>query len=199
LLYKHKTVYVTHYQDYAMRLPWLKKAIVNIPIASGSGAIISKYGHILTAAHVVDDADFITVRFYKDHTEYTAKVLKVDTKRDLALLKVIGVNKKLPYYRLEAVSLIGDDVTVIGHPFALDWAISKGCISGTYENSMTIDAAVNPGNSGGPVLNEDGRLIGITSAMISPIRAFTGIGVIVAGNEIVEFMEDFYGLHLFWR
>lgn len=175
-----KTVYITSY-------------IEDRPYAIGSGAIISPTGHILTAAHVVTEVDSIGVRLYKDSYEYDAKILKVDVFTDLALIK-IKIHKPLSYFTVMDTTYVGDQTYVVGHPWGLEWLVTCGVVTGLIDDMMLVDAAINPGNSGGPVVNSWGSLIGITSAIISTTDAFSGIGVVVPGYVIVDFMNDFVAI-----
>ena len=198
LEYQKKTVFIKSTYPPVTTLIINGHRILARPQSFGSGAIVSKYGHILTAAHVVDNAETVEVRLFGETEFYLAEVLREDAEKDLALLK-INCRKRLPYFRYNPIVFIGDAVTVVGHPFLLEWSVTKGYVSGVYEQAMTIDAAVNPGNSGGPVIDKNGKLVGITSAIITPVGAFVGIGVIVAGNQISSFMEIYKGLGRFLK
>jgi len=150
----------------------------------GSGFIIDPSGYIVTNNHVIADADEVTVRLYDD-TELQADIIGRDTKTDLALLKV-DTNKKLPHVEFgdSEDSRIGDWVIAIGNPFGLGGTVTAGIISarardinaGPFDNFLQTDAAINSGNSGGPMFNMDGKVIGINTAIFSPSGGNIGIG-----------------------
>jgi len=141
---------------------------------SGSGFIIAPDGKILTNAHVVDGAETVTVRL-SDNTEYQAKVIGKDKQTDVALLKIEA--KNLPVVKLgnsDQLS-VGEWVLAIGSPFGLDYSATQGIVSAlsrrlpneTYVPFIQTDAAVNPGNSGGPLFNTRGEVVGINSQIYS--------------------------------
>ena len=150
----------------------------------GSGFIIDSSGYIVTNNHVIAEADEISVRL-SDDTSLEAKVVGRDEKTDLALLKV-ETDKPLP-----AVSWgdsdetrIGDWVVAIGNPFGLGGTVTAGIVSalqrdintGSYDDYIQSDAAINRGNSGGPMFNLDGKVIGVNTAIFSPSGGSVGIG-----------------------
>ncbi|EPX58505.1 HtrA protease/chaperone protein [Cystobacter fuscus DSM 2262] len=154
----------------------------------GSGFIIDPNGLILTNNHVVENAFSIRVRL-DDGREYEAKVLGRDPLTDLALIKLQGNVKDLPFVRLgdsDAVR-VGDPVVAIGNPFGLTSSVSSGILSarardiqaGPYDNFLQTDAAINPGNSGGPLFNARGEVIGINTAIVG---GGAGIGFAVPSN-----------------
>jgi serine protease Do len=150
----------------------------------GSGFVLSPDGYIVTNQHVVEKADEITVIF-SDDTKAIAKLIGKDTKTDLALLKV-DVNKKLDFVKWGSSdkSRVGDWVIAIGNPFGLGGSVSAGIISarardinaGPFDDFIQTDAAINRGNSGGPLFNINGEVIGINSAIFSPSGGNIGIG-----------------------
>ncbi|MBL4600082.1 MAG: DegQ family serine endoprotease [Rhizobiaceae bacterium] len=150
----------------------------------GSGFVIDSSGIIITNNHVINGADEITANF-SDGTQLTAVLIGKDAKTDIAVLKVNPTGK------LNAVSFgrsdkarIGDWVMAIGNPFGLGGSVSLGIVSaigrdinsGPYDNFIQTDAAINRGNSGGPLFNMDGEVIGINTAIISPSGGSIGIG-----------------------
>jgi serine protease Do len=148
----------------------------------GSGFIISSDGYILTNAHVVADASVVTVKL-TDRREYSAKVIGVDRHSDVALIKIPATG--LPAVRFGDLSKIrpGQWVIAIGSPFGYENSVTAGVISGTsrtlpdenYVPFIQTDAAVNPGNSGGPLFNLDGEVIGINSQIYSRTGGYMGM------------------------
>ncbi len=158
----------------------------------GSGFVWDREGHIVTNAHVVQDADTIGVRFY-DGTVSIGEVIGEDLDSDLAVIRIDAEG-----YDLQPVTLgriedlrVGMRVAAIGSPFSQDQTMTSGIISAlgrtmstlnqSYRipDSIQFDAAINPGNSGGPLFNDKGEVIGVVSQIISTERAFSGIGLAV--------------------
>jgi serine protease Do len=150
----------------------------------GSGFIIDPAGYIVTNNHVIADADQITVILH-DNTNLKATVVGRDTKTDIALLKV-KADKPLPatIWGNSDVSRVGDWVLAIGNPFGLGGSVTAGILSarqrdinsGPYDDFLQTDAPINRGNSGGPMFNMDGQVIGINTAIYSPSGGSIGIG-----------------------
>ncbi len=152
----------------------------------GSGFIIDPAGYIVTNNHVIADADEITVILQNNgNTNLKAKIVGRDAKTDLALLKV-DVDKPLPYVTWgdSNAARVGDWVLAIGNPFGLGGTVTAGIISarqrdinaGPYDDFIQTDASINRGNSGGPMFNLKGEVIGINSAIYSPSGGSVGIG-----------------------
>ena len=164
----------------------------------GSGVIVSTDGYILTANHVVKDADEIHVSIADTKKEYTAKVIGADPQIDVAVLKINATG-------LPAITLadsdqleVGDIVLAIGNPFDVGQSVTMGIVSGLgrnglgfnrYENFIQTDAAINPGNSGGALVDAEGRLIGINSGIESSSRGNEGVGFAVPINMARRSME----------
>lgn len=156
----------------------------------GSGFIIDSTGYIVTNNHVIAEADEIRVRLYDD-TTLDAKVIGRDEKTDLALLKV-ETNRKLPAatWGDSDVTRIGDWVVAIGNPFGLGGTVTAGIVSarqrdinaGPYDDFIQSDAAINRGNSGGPMFNLDGQVIGVNTAIFSPSGGSVGIGFAIPSS-----------------
>jgi putative serine protease PepD len=157
--------------------------------ATGTGFVVDGKGHIVTAAHVVDGASSISVKF-QDGTTRTAKVLGTDNATDVAVLSVDPSGLTLhPLALGSSASLsIGDEVAAIGDPFTYDRSLSTGVVSGldrtisapngfTVAHAIQTDAALNPGNSGGPVLDASGRVIGIVDQIATNGSSETSSGV----------------------
>jgi serine protease Do len=161
----------------------------------GSGFIISDDGYVLTNAHVVEGADEVTVTL-TDRREFKAKVLGSDRRSDVALLKVNATN--LPYLRTGDSSKIrvGEWVIAIGSPFNLDNTVTAGIISaksrdtGEYLPLIQSDVAVNPGNSGGPLINMRGEVIGINSQIATLSGAYNGISFAVPIDEVMRVADQ---------
>lgn len=158
---------------------------------SGSGFIISDDGKVLTNAHVVDGADTVTVRL-SDNTEYQAKVIGKDKQTDVALLKIDA--KSLPTVKLgnsDQLS-VGEWVLAIGSPFGLDYSATQGIVSAltrrlpneTYVPFIQTDVAVNPGNSGGPLFNTRGEVVGINSQIYSNTGSYAGLSFAIPINTV---------------
>jgi len=150
----------------------------------GSGFIVSSDGYILTNAHVVADADEVTVRM-TDRREYPAKVIGVDQRSDVAVIKIEG--KNLPVVRIGDPSKLraGEWVLAIGSPFSFENSVTAGIVSATGRSMpgdgnglvpfIQTDVAVNPGNSGGPLFNLNGEVVGINSQIYSRSGGYMGI------------------------
>ena len=161
----------------------------------GSGFIISDDGYVLTNAHVVEGADEVTVTL-TDRREFKAKVLGADRRSDVAVLKVDARN--LPSLRMGDSNKIrvGEWVIAIGSPFNLENTVTAGIISakqrdtGEYLPLIQSDVAVNPGNSGGPLINMRGEVIGINSQIATLSGAYNGISFAVPIDEVLRVTEQ---------
>jgi serine protease Do len=152
--------------------------------AVGSGFIIDPAGYIVTNNHVTENAERVTVVLH-DETQHEAKVVGRDPRTDLALLK-IEVDKALPFVTWgdSEAAQIGEPVLAIGNPFGLGGSVTAGIISarardigvGPYDEFLQTDASINRGNSGGPLFNMRGEVIGVNTAIFSPTGGNIGIG-----------------------
>ncbi len=150
----------------------------------GSGFIVDADGHVVTNNHVIANASAITVKL-TDGRELTADVVGIDQKTDLAVLRV-DTDAPLPTVTWgESDSLrVGDWVVAVGNPFGLDGTATAGIVSargrnigaGPYDDFIQIDAPINRGNSGGPLFDADGRVVGVNTAIFSPSGGNVGIG-----------------------
>jgi len=168
----------------------------------GSGFIIDASGFIVTNNHVIENADEITVITH-DNEEFKAKLIGADEKTDLALLKV-EAGKSLPFvsWGNSDAMRIGDWVLAIGNPFGLGGSVTAGIVSarqrdinaGPYDDFLQTDASINRGNSGGPMFNMDGEVVGINSAIYSPSGGSVGIGFAIPSNlakPIIDQLRQF--------
>jgi serine protease Do len=161
----------------------------------GSGFIISGDGFILTNAHVVEGADDVIVTL-TDHRELKAKVLGADKRTDVAVLKVEAAN--LPFLRMGDSNKIrvGEWVIAIGSPFNLENTVTAGIISakardtGDYLPLIQTDVAVNPGNSGGPLINMRGEVVGINSQIATLSGGYNGISFAVPIDEAIRVSDQ---------
>ena len=163
----------------------------------GSGFIIAQDGIILTNAHVVDGADEVSVRL-RDQREFPAKVMGVDRLSDTAVLKVDGQN--LPIIPVGATPSVrvGEWVVAIGSPFGFDNTVTAGIVSATarslpeegYVPFIQTDVAVNPGNSGGPLINTRGEVIGINSQIVSKTGGYQGLSFAIPMDVALHVKEE---------
>ncbi|PZR14748.1 MAG: serine protease, partial [Flavobacterium psychrophilum] len=172
-------------------------------MASGSGAIISEDGYIVTNNHVVEGADEINVTL-NNKKSFKAKLIAADPSSDLAVIKIEA--KGLPFliYGNSDDVKVGQWVLAVGYPLTLETTVTAGIVSAKgrtldinsrqsrtpVESFIQTDAAVNPGNSGGPLINTDGKLIGINSAIASPTGAYAGYSFTIPVNIVKKIVAD---------
>ena len=172
-------------------------------VASGSGVLISANGYIVTNNHVVDHADELLVTL-NDKKDYKAKVIGTDPSSDLAVVKIEAGN--LPYLTLANSDdvRVGQWILAIGYPLNLETTVTSGIVSAKsrsiginsqnsanpIESFIQTDAAVNPGNSGGALVNTDGDLIGINSAIASPTGSYAGYSYAIPSNLVKRVASD---------
>jgi len=164
----------------------------------GSGVIISSDGYIVTNNHVIKDAEEISVRL-TDFEEFEAKIVGRDPKTDVALIK-IKPGKKLPFATFgdSAKLRVGEWVIAIGNPFGFENTVTAGIVSAKgrnignspYENFIQTDASINMGNSGGPLFNMEGKLVGINSAIYSRDGGNIGLGFAIPANMVHNVVEQ---------
>ncbi|MCL4120943.1 UNVERIFIED_CONTAM: hypothetical protein GTU68_042054 [Idotea baltica] len=169
--------------------------------ALGSGFVISADGFIVTNNHVIDKADEIIIEFF-DGKELEATLVGRDEKTDVAVLKV-EASEPLPFVTFgdSDVSRVGDWVMAIGNPLGQGFTVTSGIISarnrslrGTYDDYIQTDAAINRGNSGGPLFNMDGNVVGVNTAIISPTGGSIGLGFAMSSNvvsKVVAQLQEF--------
>ncbi len=164
----------------------------------GSGFIIDGAGIVVTNNHVIADADEISV-ILNDGTKYRAELMGKDKKTDLALLK-FKPDKQLTVVKFgDSDKLrLGEWVVAIGNPFSLGGTVTAGIVSarnrdinsGPYDNYIQTDAAINRGNSGGPLFNLDGEVVGVNTAIISPSGGSIGIGFAVPSKTVASVIDQ---------
>ena len=165
--------------------------------SGGAGVIINAdKGHVVTNHHVIDDADEITVTL-QDGREFAAELVGSDPATDIALLTIEGDDlREIPLGDSDKLA-VGDFVVAIGNPYELGHTVTSGIVSAlgrdgltsSYQDFIQTDAAINRGNSGGPLVDLDGRLVGINSAITSPTGVSAGLGFAVPSNT-VKFITD---------
>ena len=166
----------------------------------GSGVLISQNCHILTAAHVVDGSSKIKVRT-QDGKLRDATVLFSEKSADIALLKLDVLDSELPHATLgdSDVMAVGQNIYAIGSPYGMENSFSSGIVSAfrnfntLYDGTVNIefiqtDAAINSGNSGGPLFNSNGEVVGIASSILTVSGGFQGIGMAVTSNTVKELL-----------
>ncbi len=172
-------------------------------LGTGSGIVIDRSGHILTNRHVVEGATRLVVEL-RDGTTATAEVIGMDAGNDLAVIRVdLPAESLTPAVFGDSGAVrVGEPVFAIGNPFGLGFTVTSGIISGLGRESdgepgghsirgvLQSDAAVNPGNSGGPLFNASGQVVGINTALENPYgqRVFVGVGYAVPSNAALRFI-----------
>jgi serine protease Do len=165
--------------------------------ALGSGFVISEDGYIVTNNHVIDKADEIEIEFYSGE-RLEATLIGTDPKTDIALLKVDS-DKPLPFVQFgdSDVARVGDWVIAVGNPLGQGFSVSAGIISareralsGTYDDFIQTDAAINKGNSGGPLFNVEGDVIGVNTAILSPSGGSIGIGFSMSSSVVTRVVDQ---------
>jgi putative serine protease PepD len=164
--------------------------------AQGSGWVYDSSGHIVTNDHVVDGSTSIKVRFWNGKT-YTAKVVGVDKSTDLAVIKVDAPSSELhPLAVADSTKVqVGDGVVAIGSPFGLEETVTSGIVSAlhraiqapnqfTINDSIQTDAAINHGNSGGPLLNSQGQVVGVNAQIKSDSGGNEGVGFSIPSSTV---------------
>ncbi|MFB6454807.1 trypsin-like peptidase domain-containing protein [Chitinophaga sp. Hz27] len=176
-------------------------------MASGSGVLISDDGYIVTNNHVIDDADEISVSLSNSSKTYTAKLIGADPSTDLAVIKIEGAGFPYLMYGNSDNVDIGQWVLAVGYPLNLDATVTAGIVSAKsrtiginkgrnggkntgIESFIQTDAAVNQGNSGGALVNTNGDLVGINSAIASPTGSYAGYSYAIPVNLVKKVVND---------
>jgi len=168
-----------------------------IPAGAGTGFVWSQDGHIVTNYHVVQNGNEFLISFHNDKNTYNAKLVGVEPKKDIAVLKLIKSPSNLSPISLGSSSElnVGQKTFAIGNPFGLDHTMTTGIVSAVgrkvegiggvkIHDMIQTDAAINPGNSGGPLLDSKGRLIGMNTQILSGSGTSSGVGFAVPVNTI---------------
>jgi S1-C subfamily serine protease len=195
-LFRENRASVVHITTLRQAMDFRTRSVLDVPAGTGSGFMWDNAGHIVTNFHVVQNTNRATVRLW-DNTSYDADLIGVAPNYDLAVVRI-----RAPASKLRAIPIgtsndlvVGQSVYAIGNPFGLDQTLTTGVLSalGRTINAVTgrpiedviqTDAAVNPGNSGGPLLDSAGRLIGVNTAIYSPSGASAGIGFAVPVDTV---------------
>ncbi|MHC0053228.1 Do family serine endopeptidase [Actibacterium sp. D379-3] len=165
--------------------------------ALGSGFVISEDGYIVTNNHVIEKADEIKIEFFSGNI-LDATVIGTDPNTDIALLKVDS-DEPLPFVPFgdSDVMRVGDWVMAVGNPLGQGFSVSAGIVSarnraltGTYDDFIQTDAAINRGNSGGPLFNMAGEVVGVNTAILSPNGGSIGIGFSMASNVVTNVVDQ---------
>ena len=165
--------------------------------ALGSGFVISADGYIVTNNHVIEQADEISIEFFSGKV-LDAEVIGTDKNTDLALLKVDS-DEPLPFVQFgdSDAARVGDWVMAVGNPLGQGFSVSAGIVSarnralsGTYDDFIQTDAAINRGNSGGPLFNLDGEVIGVNTAILSPNGGSIGIGFAMSSAVVTKVVDQ---------
>ena len=167
-----------------------------------AGVAVSDSGHILTNFHCIYQQNYIKLIYYSeyDYELHDVNVIGLDPLADLALLQVTSDVKPKSYIKFadDIENIVpGTEVFAFGHPMGMAWTLTKGIISSNerymrhpYIKSLQTDAAINKGNSGGPLLNMKGEIVGINSMIISKITENAGIGIAVRGDVVKKSLES---------
>ena len=166
-----------------------------VPRGEGSGFILSADGYVMTNAHVIDGATEVYVTL-TDKREFKAKIVGADERTDVALVKIEAAG--LPVLRVGDVNRlrVGEWVVAIGSPFGLENTVTAGIVSakqretGSDISFIQTDVAVNPGNSGGPLINIRGEAVGINSQILSPVGSFVGISLAIPIDEAMRIADQ---------
>ena len=167
-----------------------------------SGLVIDDVGHILTNFHCVYKQNYLRLYYYdqEDWQNYEVKVIGTDPLADLALLEVIDKEEPIPFLSFADNTKdieSGKEVFALGHPMGMAWTVTRGIISSTerysrhpFIKTLQTDAAINKGNSGGPLMNMRGEIIGINALIISRISENAGVGLAIRGDIVKTSVES---------
>jgi len=167
-----------------------------------SGVVIDDIGHVLTNFHCTYNQKFLRLYYYdeNDWQNYEVNVIGLDPLGDLALIKVLGKEEPIPHlpFAEDAEKIkAGTDVFALGHPMGMAWTVTKGIISSTeryarhpFIKSIQTDSAINKGNSGGPLMNMKGEIVGINALIISKISENAGVGLAIRGDIVKKSFES---------
>ena len=168
---------------------------------SGSGIIVSPEGYIVTNSHVVSAGDATVTLFTPARASYRPRIVRLDERADLALLKIDAAGT-LPTVALgESAKLeVGDIVLAVGSPYGFEQSVTRGIVGNTdmdvviegrqYRNMIQTDAATNKGNSGGPLVNIEGEVVGLNTAIYAPTGAFAGISFAIPVSRVKHLLRE---------
>jgi len=191
--------------DLASAFASVRTSVVNITAQErslGSGLIVDRSGYIVTNAHVVATAPQLkAVTFGFERKAYPAEIVLKDTQKDIAVLKIQPeAPLSVPVLGDSEMVKVADTVLAVGSPFGLEQTVTAGIISDdsrdliiegvTYEAMIQTDAAINRGNSGGPLVNVQGEVIGINTAIYAPTGVFTGVGFVIPINRVKPIIRE---------
>jgi S1-C subfamily serine protease len=195
-LYEKTLPSVVHVNNLSEQVDRFSLNVQQVPRGSGSGFVWDKQGHVVTNYHVVEGASAVQV-VLSDGSSYKATDVFVYPEKDLAVLTIDApASKLIPIPIGTSHDLkVGQSAIVIGNPFGLDGSMTNGIVSALgreiespakrrIQGVIQTSAPINPGNSGGPLLDSDGRLIGVTTAILSPSGTFAGIGFAIPVDEV---------------
>jgi len=195
-VFKRISPSVVHITTTTAQRDFFNRRIAEVPAGTGSGFLWDEAGHVVTNFHVIQGASSAKV-LLADQSEYPAELVGLFADRDLAVLRI-----KAPPGKLQPIPLgssrelqVGQKVYAIGNPFGLDFTLTTGIVSAlnreiesvtrrTIRGAIQTDAAITPGNSGGPLLDSAGRLIGVNTSIYSPSGASAGIGFAIPVDEV---------------
>lgn len=206
-LFRRASSSVVHITTMDLQSDPFRMRLLEIPKGTGSGFFWDNGGHVVTNLHVIQGAKAARVTL-PDHSVWSAELVGVSARNDLAVLRISGAMKKakpLPIGTSHDLS-VGQLVAAIGSPFGLDYTLSTGIVSGLgreingeaglpIRDVIQTDAAINPGNSGGPLLDSSGRLIGVNTAILSPSGASAGIGFAVPVDTVARVVPQLIRYH----
>ncbi len=200
-LFKQASPSVAYITTQREQVDFWTRSVEQIPAGTGSGFVWDEQGHVVTNFHVVQDADSAKVTL--GHDDYPARVVGYTRDQDLAVLRIDAPRSKLVPIRVGTSGRlqVGQNVYAIGNPFGLDYSLTTGIVSAlgrtiqsvggtTIFDVIQTDAAINPGTSGGPLLDSAGRLIGINTAIYSPSGASAGIGFAVPVDTVNRIIPE---------
>ena len=167
-----------------------------------TGVVVDDIGHVLTNFHCVYNQNYIRLYYYdeNDWQNYEVNVIGLDPLGDLALIKVLGKEEPIPHlpFAEDAEKIkAGTDVFALGHPMGMVWTVTKGIVSSTeryarhpFIKAIQTDSAINKGNSGGPLMNMQGEIVGINALIISRISENAGISLAIRGDIVKKSFES---------
>ena len=187
----------TSQQDFSLVIEDAVKKVVSVAtdVSAGTGFVVGNEGYILTNHHVISDASIIQVKTYDDHV-YTAELVGSDSVKDLAVLRI---SKKINGFELADSDdlVVGQKVIAIGNPLGLSFTVTEGIVSALHregpnglKNYIQTDVTLNPGNSGGPLIDKDGKIIGMNNFKVGGAEA---LGFALESNTIKDTANEITG------